>query len=293
MRWAPLAQGVTRVSSDARANRLFAEHNGAGLVAYNGAGISAGAWRHLERRRFPTRGRRSAKCLPKRSKHERDLESLLRRLRSLQLERADDRTQRDSARPAGGALASAIIEKRSRVDADVGRQRCRPNDRPSEGAREDESDRPSPCGRTPAARRLRKSEGHAGQPRRTTGSGRPVRCLQSNRVAARRSPRPAVGEQQVDRWPVRAALLSRRHGHRSHPSSLPNRVERSSLAASADWATNRQSAECSGEATRRGSSRTAGCLEESPDLASGAQHDDPSARTGERGVKPPLPIDEG
>jgi hypothetical protein len=42
---------------------------------------------------------------------------------------------------------------------------------------------------------------------------------------------------------------------------------------------------------RRGSSRTAGRLEEGSDRASGGQHDDPSARTGERGVKRPLPID--
>ena len=47
VRWDPSTQGVMfeRVSSDAGADRLFAEHNGAGLVAFNGAGSRAAAWR--------------------------------------------------------------------------------------------------------------------------------------------------------------------------------------------------------------------------------------------------------
>jgi Phage integrase family len=48
---------------------------------------------------------------------------------------------------------------------------------------------------------------------------------------------PLAGDEQVDRRPVFAALLSRRHRHCSAPLSLPDRAESSSLAESPAWAT--------------------------------------------------------
>jgi hypothetical protein len=55
--------------------------------------------------------------------------------------------------------------------------------------------------------------------------------------------RLASGDEQVDRLAVFAALLSRRHRHRSGPLSLPDRAESSSLAESAAWATEQKSAQ--------------------------------------------------
>jgi hypothetical protein len=52
---------------------------------------------------------------------------------------------------------------------------------------------------------------------------------------------PAIGDEQVDRRPVGAALLSRRHRHRLGQLSLSDRSESSSLAESAASATEQQS----------------------------------------------------
>jgi hypothetical protein len=54
----------------------------------------------------------------------------------------------------------------------------------------------------------------------------------------------AFGDEQVDRRPVFAALLSRRHRHHSGPLSLPDRAESSRLGESAASATKRQPVRC-------------------------------------------------
>ena len=106
VRWDPPTQGVMfeRVSSDAGADRLFAEHNGAGLVAFNGAGSLAAAWRQ-ERRRGKSSSRRS--------------------LPPARLPRSCKQRRPFSAAPSTALKPSGANERRDRSHATPMRARCR------------------------------------------------------------------------------------------------------------------------------------------------------------------------